>query len=156
MSLLPSWRTSRDFGQGTQSSTKTSPLDLEKMSEFSWFRRNFEFSDLLIEKVPGQEGRFLFSLKLKGAGVLNSGTLQNPAQRLLLLSFKGEAKELALLSGLISREVLIEEELLEGSLKVQDLETELQQLREEVLRLRHENQVLKQSLVDLSREPRVA
>lgn len=156
MSLLPSWRTSRDLDFGTQSDKDTSPLVQENKPKTSWFRRTFEFSDLLIEKVPGQEGRFLFSLKLKGAGVLNSGTLQNPALRLLLLSFKGEAKELALLSGLISREVLIEEELLEGSLKVQDLEAELQLHREEVLSLRHENQILKQSLVDLSREPRVA
>lgn len=154
--MLSSWRTSRDLGLGTQSRPADSPLDQEIQPKVAWFRRPFEISDLLIEKVPGQEGRFLFSLKLKGVGSLNSGTLQNPDMRLLLLSFKGEAKELALLSGLISREILIEEELLEGSLKVQNLEAELRLLREEAAALRHENQILKQSLVDLSREPRIA
>lgn len=157
MNILPSRRSARsDLGPDSEYHLDPSFPLVPKSPKTSWFRRSFEISDLLIEKIPGQESKFLFSLKLKGAGSLNSGTLQNPDQRLLLLSLKGEAKECALLTGLISREVQIEEELLEGSLKVQDLEQDLQWYREKLERSEYENQVLKRSLMELSREPKTA
>lgn len=157
MSILPSRRGARsDLGPESNTHSTSFSLVPETREKISWFRRSFEISDLLVEKIPGQEGKFHFSLKLKGAGNLNSGTLQNPDQRLLLLSLKGEAKECALLTGLISREVQIEEELYEGSLKVQELQEDLQWYREKLERSEYENQVLKRSLVELSREPKTA
>jgi hypothetical protein len=114
--------------------------------------------NVLIERVPGSDGSFVISFELQRDGTENSGKTETPVPHTLLLSLKVEGKELPTLTGLLSRKVTIGENLeLQSSLENQEnLKSENHHLREERDSLEHENKILKRTLMELQREPRVA
>lgn len=150
---------SQDTQQGAsdQVSTyqqKSSSLD-PGSSETFWSRRYFEISDLNLSRTRDQqESTYLVNLELQRASD-DFGKNQNPISQ-LLLSFKIEQKEVALLTGLLSRVIQVEEELRPSFRAKEEMDEELQRLREENSCLEEENKVLKRSLMEIQRPRRVS
>lgn len=136
--------------------TQESTLDSEDRYKVRQVKRTFRFSNLLLHPSSLEEGLFLLDYELQRVGVENSGQSQNPVTPPLLLRFKAQGRELATLSGILGREVEIEEDRRISAKTTENLESELQRLREELKESMTENQALKQYFMETQRPKRVS
>lgn len=146
-------RTSNQVPPGSNS---ISTLDASKSQTTFWSERTFEFDDLLLKTTRGEDDLLLISFKLQRVGVADSGKNQNPVSKTLLLSFKAEKKEVALLTGLLGRQLQVEEELRPSFRAKEEMSEDLERLREENEELQSENLILKRSLMEIQRPRRVS
>lgn len=133
--------------------TSVSTLDSNSSNTF-WSERCFEVFDLHLSTKDPVENLLFCRFELQRASD-NFGKNQNPISP-LLLSFIAEKKEVALLTGLLGRQMRIEEELRPAFRAKEELVEELQRLREENEELEEENKVLKRSLMEIQRPRRVS
>lgn len=133
MSIIP-WR-SEGPRDGTSPESQDSTLEPEVQTTLSWSSRLFEISDLNVEKEARTEV-FLSTFKLDPVDG-NSGETQNPVTP-VQLSLKAEGREISLLSGLLNRHCRILELKQTRVLNQNRVLQELQELRDENLRLKGE------------------
>lgn len=117
--------------------------------------RTFRITNLLLTKDP-KEGNFLLDFELQRVGVGNFGTDQNSDQPPPLLRIKAEGKEIALFSGILDRELEIEETRWVDRSSVERLTTENSALRDRVAEQDRELTALRNYLMESQRPLRSA
>lgn len=132
----------------SSSEVEDSSLDQKISQTLSWSSRVFEFSDLTVQKVR-TDNVFLLSFQLQRRDG-DSGKTLNP-ENPVHLSLKAEGKEIALLSGLLSRTVSIQELKHQKLVSQQELMSEVSELREENANLRQEVDNLYEALERIQR-----
>lgn len=154
MSLVH-WNPKKGTELGSPQRVTTSPLDVETSKYDEWSTRIFEVSDLLTERVPGEESLFLLNFRLERM-IANSGKTQNPVPPDSFLSLKAEPREMALFTGILHRQIKIKDPLQRHRVSQTSMLEELQYLRGEVEALEEENRILKHTLMELQRPKRVS
>lgn len=156
MTLIP-WSSKESTRiRASEIESSSSTLDGEEPQYNEWSTRCFEISDLLSQRVPGEDNLFILNFRLERIDFANSGNTQNPVPPSSFLSLKAEGKEMALLTGLLMRQCTIKEPLQNHRASHGPVIEELRALREEVEELNHENRVLKHTLGELQRPRRVS
>jgi len=146
-------------GSSGQSELEPTPADRSLDSSSSVSRsvvtRTFRITNLLLTRDP-KEGNFLLDFELQRVGVGNFGTDQNSDQPPPLLRIKAEGKEIALFSGILDRELEIEETRWVDRSSVERLTTENSALRDRVAEQDRELTALRNYLMESQRPLRSA
>jgi len=145
--------------RGTESNESTTSdgatLDQKVTHKVQPVTRTFVLSDLLLHRDP-VEDTFLLDFKLQRVGIENSGKNQNSSTSSPFLRFKATGKEISLFSGLLGRQLEIEEERRQDTSKIEDLTAELQLLRDAYHRLEADHIALKQYAMETQRPRRAS
>lgn len=147
------WATKDASGTGPQANSDSTLDPVREYKPLS-VTRCFSFTDLWLRRA-GTTDTFNLELELQREGSENSGKSQNPVPP-LLLRFQIQAKEVQLATGLLGRPVEIEEVRSTSTNKVEELNNELSQLREEHEEALKENQALKRYLMETQRLTRAS
>lgn len=149
-------RSKGSSGQVSDQGPSKETLEPEVQYKILPVRRVFRISDLLLVRQGTDTDLFTLEFSLERERIRNSGKNQESSTQILLLRLKAVGKELALLSNLLDRDIEIEEERTTDTSKIEDLQSELQRLRESYKDLEFQHESLKNYLMESQRPRKVS
>lgn len=144
-------------GEPPPGSSPGATLDAGVRYKVSLVRKTFRLVNLNLLRSTQESENFLLDFELERVGFPNSGkSLDDTSKVNPTLSFIATGREIQLFSGLLGRECQIEEERTVDSSKIEDLEAELQRLREALNFAEEENRSLKTYFMESQRPRRIS
>jgi len=131
------------------------PLEEGESQSTPVVRRGFTVTNLLLSSDPSEERDYVAVLHLERSDGGQFGTRPNSDESPLAFQLKISGKEVPLFSGILNREIQIEEEYIYRPYD-REMEKTLTSLREDLREAQEENKLLKRYLMESQRPRRVS